>query len=249
MKTGPVSGPAEGVGGSPDSPSLGVIGTDHEAARRREEIRRRSIARYALRAHQYDQSCGRTWSIRETAVANLGLQPGDRVLDVGCGTGLSFALLRDAVGDTGMVYGVEQSPDMAAQALARISREGWRNVQLFESSADRLRLPEQVDALLFNYTHDICQCPDSLASLFALAREDARISLAGVKYLPWWAGPVNLYVYFKNAAYNGAPGGLWRPWRHVLKWVPDLELSSAQYGMAYLGHGRLRHRAGGADRG
>lgn len=41
----------------------------------------------------------------------------ERVLDLGCGTGLSLPLLREGVGDSGRVYGVELSNEMRARAL------------------------------------------------------------------------------------------------------------------------------------
>ncbi|MEZ5652717.1 MAG: class I SAM-dependent methyltransferase [Burkholderiaceae bacterium] len=241
MKAGPSSGPAAGSGLA--TPSA-VASAARISSDRREAVRQRSIARYSRHAAQYDDSCARTWSIRERAVANLRLQGAQRVLDVGCGTGLSFALLRDGVGEHGVVIGIEQSPDMAALARERIAREGWRNVQLIESSAVGLTLTEPVDAVLFNYTHDVCQCVESLTRVFANCREGAQVSIAGVKFMPWWCGPLNLYVYMKNAAYNGSPGGLRRPWRHVQRWVPDLTVQSAQYGMGYLAHGRKRTPVG-----
>lgn len=207
-----------------------------------ETIRRRSVERYRRHALHYDSSVDRTWAIREAAVARLALVPGDRVLDVGCGTGLSFDLLRAAVGDDGWVIGVEQSPEMAERARARIARKQWTNVCLIESAAHELVLDEPVDALLFNYTHDICQSRTALSALFGNARDGARVSLAGVKFMPWWVGPLNLYAYVKNLAYNGSAAGMARPWRHVLDWVPDLAVTSAQYGMAYLAHGRLGAR-------
>jgi SAM-dependent methyltransferase len=102
--------------------------------------------------------------LRRAAVARLALSPGDRVLDLGCGTGLSLPLLREAVGEKGTVYGVDASPDMLARAQRCIEGAGWTNVHLIEADADRFGLPELVHGLLAFFTHDI------LASSVAILR-------------------------------------------------------------------------------
>ena len=56
---------------------------------------------------------------RSRAIKLMGLKPGDRVLDIGCGTGLNFQLLRDKVGPQGHVVGVDASAAMLAQARNR----------------------------------------------------------------------------------------------------------------------------------
>src|SRR5262245_34907059 len=98
-------------------------------------VRARSIGKYSRRAAGYDATCGPTRPIRERTVAALGLRAGQRVLDVGCGTGLSLALLRDAVGAEGKVFGFDQSPEMLAQARARVAMSGWHNVTLLDAPA------------------------------------------------------------------------------------------------------------------
>ncbi|MGW0699051.1 class I SAM-dependent methyltransferase [Streptomyces sp. NPDC002867] len=55
------------------------------------------------------------------AVADLGLRPGDRVLDAGCGTGRALEPLRAAVGPRGSVIGVDLTPEMLHEA-ARAGR-------------------------------------------------------------------------------------------------------------------------------
>jgi len=140
-------------------------------------VRSRSLAKYRQHAEDYDTTCGPTWPIRERAVAALQLQPGQVVLDVGCGTGLSLALLRAAVGETGRIYGFDQSPEMLALARTRAASAGWHNVKLFETSAQALDLPEAVDALLFHYTHDILRSPLALDRLLVLP--GSSISRAG----------------------------------------------------------------------
>ncbi|RYJ31740.1 putative methyltransferase [Streptomyces sp. L-9-10] len=51
------------------------------------------------------------------AVADLGLRPGDAVLDAGCGTGRALPPLRDAVGARGTVLGVDLTPEMLTAAV------------------------------------------------------------------------------------------------------------------------------------
>ena len=47
-----------------------------------------------------------------------GLTTGDRVLEIGCGTGRNVPFLRAAVGATGKVYGVDLSSGMLRRARA-----------------------------------------------------------------------------------------------------------------------------------
>jgi demethylmenaquinone methyltransferase/2-methoxy-6-polyprenyl-1,4-benzoquinol methylase len=202
-------------------------------------IRARSIARYRRHAATYDLTCGPTWTIRERAVAALALRPGERVLDVACGTGLSLALLRAEVGPEGWIEGFDQSPDMLALARNRVAAAGWDNVRLQETAAQDFRADQPVDALLFHYTHDILRSPQAVARLLACARPGARVAVAGIKYFPRWLAPLNLWVYWKNSGYNGAPGELRSPWDRLAPLLDDWQLEPTQFGMGYLARGRV----------
>src|SRR5438128_11106092 len=54
--------------------------------------------------------------IRPRAVNRLDLKFGDRVLEVGCGTGRNLPFLSRAVGPDGRVYGIDLSEGMLAEA-------------------------------------------------------------------------------------------------------------------------------------
>ncbi|WP_326714203.1 methyltransferase domain-containing protein [Streptomyces sp. NBC_01474] len=78
----------------------------------------------------------------EAAVAELGLRAGDRVLDAGCGTGRALPALRDAVGPSGAVLGVDLTPAML-EAAARAGRDRAGSLML----ADVTRLPVRSESL------------------------------------------------------------------------------------------------------
>ena len=204
------------------------------------DIRARSIKKYSSRAAAYDQTCGPTWPIRLATIDRLQLLPSQHVLDVGCGTGLSLALLRQAVGDRGLVHGVEQSPEMMQQARHKVQAAGWNNVVLHEAAAQDLQLSQPVDAFLFHYTHDILRSELALNRLLSFAKPGARVAIAGIKYFPGWLAPLNLWVYLKNYGYNGAPGELKTPWDRISPRLTDWQISPTQWGMGYIASGRVR---------
>jgi ubiquinone/menaquinone biosynthesis C-methylase UbiE len=52
--------------------------------------------------------------------------PSDRILDLGCGTGIVARLLRERLGGAGRITGVDASPDMLAVARVHAPELDWR---------------------------------------------------------------------------------------------------------------------------
>jgi arsenite methyltransferase len=200
-----------------------------------------SILKYREKAAHYDASAQFTMPLRKRTIALLGLKPGDVVLDVGAGTGLSYGLLRDAVGSSGHVLAFEQSPEMFAHAQARVRGEAWGNVWHALSSAEAVELPQKVDAILFNYTHDILRTPAAVANIMRQAKPGARVAVAGIKFFPWWTGPLNLMAWAKNRPYNAKAADLWTPWDILQTYCSSLERESTQWGMGYIARGTLKN--------
>jgi SAM-dependent methyltransferase len=76
----------------------------------------------------------------------LTLEPGDRVIDVGCGPGTTAIELARRVGETGAVLGVDISPEMVAAANRRTSGTGVNNVRFLVADAQTERLGDDFDA-------------------------------------------------------------------------------------------------------
>lgn len=198
-----------------------------------------SIRRYRQHAAGYDASALRTMPLRLRTIGLLGLKPGDVVLDVGAGTGLSYEPLLQAVGPGGRVLAFEQSPEMFERACARVASHQWPQLWHCNEPAETVRLPQPVDAVLFNYTHDITRTPKAVANIVRQARPGARVAMAGMKFFPWWTGPLNLLPWLKNRPYNAKAADLWTPWSLVARHCQHFEWSATHAGMGYIGFGRL----------
>lgn len=199
-----------------------------------------NIGRYREHAANYDASAQRTMALRRRTIARLGLQPGDIVLDAGCGTGLSFPLLLGAIGPAGAVIGVEHSPDMLALAQARVTAGGWRNVTLIESAIESARWPAPATAVLLNYTHDVMRSPAALDNIFRQSVDGARVAAAGIKHPPRWLDPFRLYRRIKSRGCYMNTEGLDAPWDRLAVHVPDLQVESTLLGTGFIAWGRYR---------
>ena len=90
----------------------------------------------------YDATHAWTLPGRRAARLALGVQRGDRVLDIACGTGLNIPHLRELVGQEGYLIGIDVTPAMLDIARQRIARHEWKNVEVREADAARLPFPD-----------------------------------------------------------------------------------------------------------
>jgi ubiquinone/menaquinone biosynthesis C-methylase UbiE len=75
----------------------------------------------------YDVQCslfGLGRGFREWTLALAELQPGDHVLDAGCGNGVLTRRIANCVGPTGEVWGIDPAPDMIRAAMQDAGRRG-----------------------------------------------------------------------------------------------------------------------------
>ncbi len=126
----------------------------------------------------YDATHGSALLKRREAVLALGLERGDRVLDLACGTGLNLAHLRERVGEEGHVTGVDLVPAMLRLANQRIARHRWKNVETREADAARLPFPEaSFDKAICSFALNII--PDHVRAI----REVERVLAPGGRFV------------------------------------------------------------------
>ena len=199
-----------------------------------------ALAQYRRRARVYDLELRPFEPIRRRAIAWLGLVPGDTVLDVGCGTGMSFELLQRRVGPTGRIVGIEQSPEMIERARERVRRHGWTNVTLVNAPVEDAKVRARADAALFHFTHDILRQPRALANVLRRLKPGAAVVAAGLQWARPWAVPTNLAVLVAALHSVTSLEGLHRPWDQLAGFLDDLQLERSLLGGVFIARGTRR---------
>lgn len=202
--------------------------------------RQAALEQYRRRAGVYDLELALFEPIRREAIAWLAPQPGETVIDVGCGTGLSLPALRAAVGPQGQVVGIEQSPQMLDRARRRVAEHRWRNVTLVCAPAEEARWDGRADAALFHFTHDLLQRPEAVANILAMLRPRARVVASGLRWAPSWALAVNAGVYVAARRSITTLAGLDRPWHELERQLGPMDSRTRLLSAVYLAHGRRR---------
>jgi SAM-dependent methyltransferase len=110
------------------------------------------------------------------AVADLGLRPGDAVLDAGCGTGRALPALRAAVGPSGAVLGLDLTPAMLHEAV-RAGRDG--SAALLLGDVGRLPLRDgSLDAVFgAGLVSHLARPAEDLRELARAVRPGGRLAL------------------------------------------------------------------------
>lgn len=131
---------------------------------RRVEASKREIAAYYDRiAGIYDTLAEKPERrVRERGVKALGAQPGESILEIGIGTGVSLVAFAKAVGPDGFVIGVELSERMIRRSQERIrEQDPSRRARL--ARGDGAKLPVRarvVDGIFMSFTLELFDTPE-----------------------------------------------------------------------------------------
>ena len=110
------------------------------------------------------------------------LEPGEHVLDLGCGAGTDSLVAAQMVGEQGHVTGIDMTPQMLAKARAAAAEMGAANVEFIESEAERLPFPDgSFEIVISNGVIDLIPDKDAVfAEIFRVLTPSGRIQIADV---------------------------------------------------------------------
>jgi predicted methyltransferase len=82
------------------------------------------------------------WQHPDEVIEALDLSPGDRVAEIGAGSGYWLPWLSQAVGADGRVYAVEVTDELVTKLETRVADEGWQNVVVVRGAFEDPKLPD-----------------------------------------------------------------------------------------------------------
>jgi ubiquinone/menaquinone biosynthesis C-methylase UbiE len=205
------------------------------------------IARvYAKRAAWYDVTAViyvltgfRGAAYRRMAVRALCLRQGETVVEIGCGTGVNFPLLLEAVGPRGRLIGVDMTPEMLAQARKRVERRGWKNVDLVTSRASEYEFPAGISGVISTFALTLEPQYDAVIRRAASAlRPAGRFVVLDFKLPDGWPRWLTRFWSWILSPFGVTLDLSERhPWESVARYLSSYRFRTVYSGLAYVAAG------------
>lgn len=204
------------------------------------ELYRTRAASYDLSANLYYVIGFREAKYRRMAAAALQLKPGDTAVEIGCGTGLNFSYVLQAIGPTGRLVGVDLTDAMLVKAESRRQRHEWANVQLVASDAAAFVFPSKVNGIFSTFALTLVPEYERIIERASQALvAGGRLVVLDLKRPERWP----LWIVKLGVAIT-KPFGVSldiaerRPWDAMARYFQDVEVTQLYGGFAYIAVGR-----------
>jgi demethylmenaquinone methyltransferase/2-methoxy-6-polyprenyl-1,4-benzoquinol methylase len=209
------------------------------------DLYRRRAKNYDLTVQLYNLLGFRIGSYRQEAIDSLHLKSGDIVVDIACGTGANFSMLREKVGQNGKIIGVDFTDAMLAEARERVKKRQWCNVELVQSDVASYQFPARVDAVISTFA--IIYVPE----FDDVIRKGSRALVAGGRLvvldfkLP--DGWISRLAPF--AVVDTRPWGLTKemasrhPWESIAKYMKPMPMMQRYGGFVFIAAGEQEGNA------
>lgn len=144
------------------------------------------VERARLRAQALEHEASARWLLQE-----VGIAPGSKVLDVGCGPIGILALLAEMVGPAGTVVGIEREDRFVEMARAEIAQRGLTTVTIVQGDA----LATGLERDSFDLVHErlvLVNVPERaqlLAEMVSVAAPGGIVALEDIDNVSWLCDP------------------------------------------------------------
>jgi ubiquinone/menaquinone biosynthesis C-methylase UbiE len=236
------------------------------------QTKRQTCQFYDRIAPFYDLLSERTEGpVRQRALAMLAAHSGERLLEIGPGTGHNLVELARAVGARGQVYGIDLSAAMLARARSLTARSGLE-ARVTLTCGDATHLPysdSTMDGVLMTFTLELFDTPEIpvvLSECRRVLRPDGRIVVAGLtkeadagavlRALEWThlhlpqifdCRPIYVRQALTDAGFTIAEVAMAHAWVPVEVVLGTVSHESRVTGGRIAGNGQRAHQAGAAE--
>ena len=110
------------------------------------------------------------------------INPGETILDVGCGAGFDLIVASRMVGHDGKACGIDLTPEMAAKARNNLKKFGARNYDVQVAGAESISYPEGTfDVVLSNGVLNLSPLKEkSFREIYRVLRPSGRLQFADI---------------------------------------------------------------------
>ncbi len=210
-------------------------------------LEKETQAIYQRQAKNYDFSVKlyrliglRIESYRLRVVQLLRLKRGDRVIELGCGTGLNFPLIMQKIGLEGRLIGVDITPGMIKCAQEKVDMYGWKNVELIQSDISLYEFPKNIDAVLstgvFGYISEYDRVIEK--ACLALIPGGRLVILDLKKPERWPSWLFNFYIWLASPFGVTHDYFRFKPWKSIEHYFPKTTFEEMYGGLIYIASGR-----------
>ena len=110
------------------------------------------------------------------------IQPGKNVLDIGSGAGFDLFVAKRLVGDSGMVCGIDLTPEMVAVAQRNLSGSGMDDIDVVNVSSEKIPYNDKTfDSVISNGVINLSPCKQELfQEIFRVLKDGGNLQFADV---------------------------------------------------------------------